>query len=136
MGHPFSLLLDLFGVDKVAAAAYHKIRLPRTPLIELKEKKLKSLAYKYFSTPTDKLWYYPEPDNEHFRGQYRNSRRVNNSTAKRCHQTKKSPEKEKIARKVVRNKISWKAKTKKIILVLPVPAGQKRIVSFLNFNTV
>jgi len=41
-----SLLLDLFGVEEVAAAAYDKIRLPRTPLIELKEKKLESLASK------------------------------------------------------------------------------------------
>ena len=46
-----SLLLDLFGVEEVAAAAYDKIRLPRTPLIELKEKKLESLASKYFSYP-------------------------------------------------------------------------------------
>ena len=41
-----TLLLDLFGVEEVAAAAYNKIPLPRTPLIELKEKKLESLASK------------------------------------------------------------------------------------------
>ena len=56
-----SLALDLFGVEEVAAAAYDKIRLPQTPLIELKEKKFESLASKYFSIPSDKLWYYPDP---------------------------------------------------------------------------
>ena len=55
-----SLLVDLFGVQEVAAASFDRIWLPRTPLIELKEKKLESLASKYFSIPTDKLWYYSD----------------------------------------------------------------------------
>ena len=55
-----SLLVDLFGVEEVAAASLYRIRLPRTPLIELKEKQLESLASKNFSIPVDKLWYYPD----------------------------------------------------------------------------
>ena len=56
-----SILLDLFGVEEIAAASYDKIRLPRTPPIQLQDKKLESLASKYFSIPTEKLWYYSDP---------------------------------------------------------------------------
>ena len=116
---------------------YDKMRLPRTPLIELKEKKLESLVSKYFSIPSNKLWYFPDPPSlttSTVHDKNRNYRGLDNSTDKRWYQRKKSPEKEKITGKVAGNKISWKEQ--RMSECSQSLLARKACYRFLNFNTV
>ena len=134
-----SLVLDLFGVEEVAIASYDKIRLPRTPLIELKEKKLESLASKYFSIPSDKLWYYPDPPSLTTSTVQDKTETPEDLTIQQIRdgmKEKNRQKKKKSQGKLLETKSRGRPKGTKNVRVLPVIAGQKSMLSFLNFNTV
>ncbi|OWY95550.1 hypothetical protein PHMEG_00034419 [Phytophthora megakarya] len=56
-----AVLADLFGprIQAIWEASIREVELPRHPTKELSEKKMKSLAAKYFSIPKQHLYYYP-----------------------------------------------------------------------------
>ena len=135
-----SLLLDLFGVEEVAAAAYDKIRLPRTSLIELKENKLESLASKYFSIPSHKLWYYPDPPSLNKSTVHDKTETPEDLTIQQIRdgitEEKKIPGKEKVADKLAGNKILWKAKRNNECPSFHSHCWPEKHAIVLNFNTV
>ena len=134
-----SLLLDLFGVEEVAAAAYDKIRLPRTPLIELKENKLESLASKYFSIPSDKLWYYQDPPSLTTSTVNYKTETPQDFTIQQIRDgitEEKLPGKGKVAGKLAGNKIFWKAKRNNECPSAHSHFWPEKHAIVLNFNTV
>ena len=136
-----SLLLDLFGVEEVAAASFDRIRLPRTPLIELKEKKLESLASKYFSIPTDKLWYYSDiaSHTTNTADQEEKTKSPDDITVQQLLdklKEKNRQKKKKSQGKLFKAKAVGRPKGTKNVRVLAVPSGQKRILCFVNLSKV
>ena len=80
-----ALLTELWGVDisSFAQGSMNTLKLPKTPLIELTTKKLRSLAKKYFSIPVKYLPYFPcitqdlqESDNEEEAGSDTRSKKL------------------------------------------------------------
>ena len=53
------VLADLFGTEQISEIILDELTLPRHPGNDLPQKKVLSMAKKYCTIPTDKLFYYP-----------------------------------------------------------------------------
>ena len=101
--------------------------------------KLESLASKYFSIPTDKLWYYPDTSALCTANQEAKTENADDITVQQLFDALKQKNRQKKKRsqgKLLEAKAVGRPKGTKHVHVLAVPSGQKSILSFVNLSKV